>query len=743
MKRRNLSRGKILGLIILLCFLNVSLAFASSTMLVSVSPQDVAGDGVSDSASISADGKYVAFSSSATDLVLNDSNRASDVFVLDNETGIIERVSISSQGSQGNSWSKNPSISGDGRYVVFESYATNLVQDDKSRKIDIFVHDRLTGITDRVSKGISGQEANSQSSNASISYDGRFIAFESYASNLVPNDTRGLPDIFVYDRLTEQMDRVNVGISGQEANGDSKNASISYDGRFIAFESYASNLVEGDANLAWDIFVYDRQTGVTELASVKSDGGKANFSSMNPAISGDGRYVTFSSSATNLVGNDTNGATDVFLHDRMTGTTERISTINGVEGSGASDYSAVSADGRYVAFESSASNLIPGDTNRAADILVLDRGKGTLELVSVDSDDVQGNSASGKPSISYDGLFIAFESNSTNLDPTRDPASGTDVYIRDRISDNAPPIADAGPDQTVNCSSVNGTEVALDGSGSSDPDGDELTYVWYHPIIGSVTGMTPTVTLPLGTFEFELTVDDGNGETASDTVIITVEDVTPPSTTAVITVPAKALMLQGAGVKEWYNSSVEVVLTATDNCIGCETIYTVLDGVMSEARGSTYTIPISEDGIHELIYWSVDEAGNIESKKSQIIKIDKTAPSLSISVDPKYLWPPNGKMRNVAIQVHASDSSPIQPVSIEIVDEYRKEPDPIEGLSGTVKLKAWRSKKDKDGRHYTIIAKVKDAAGNIGEARAEVIVPHDMKHHHHKKNDKKHKKSKK
>lgn len=716
-----------MGFAVVLLFLFASLALASSTELVSVSLT-----GESNSPSISADGRYVAFSSTANDDL--DRNRTWDVFVLDNETGSIERV------IPGDSWSRNPSISGNGRYVAFESAAANHVFPDDNGKTDIFVYDRITRKLDRVSKGIYGQEADGHSYNASISYDGRFVAFQSYASNLVLNDNKGFSDIFVYDRLSDSMERVSVGIRGEEANFHSRNASISYDGRFVTFESNANNLVETDINYAWDIFVYDRDTRQTELASVRSDGGQANSSSMNCSISGDGRYVAFSSRAGNLDDSvDRNRVNDVFLRDRMEGTTERLSL-----GNGASDFPVVSADGRYVAFETSASNLIPGDTNEASDIFVLDREQNTLELVSVDSDGTQGDSASGKPSISANGAFIAFESNASNLD-LGDDGTASDVYLRKMELDNTPPVADAGPDQIVNCSGVSGTEMTLDGSGSSDPDGDELTYEWYNPIIGSVTGMTPTVSLPLGTwtFEFKLTVFDGNGETASDSVIITVEDVTPPSTTAIVTVPAAALMLQSAGVKEWYNSGVDVMLSATDNCMGCETIYAVLDGVRSAAEGSTRIIPITEDGIHELVYWSVDGAGNTESQKSQIIKIDKTAPSLSISVDPRYLWPPNGKMRDVAIQVRASDASSIISGLITVVDEYNDiKPDVINALNGTVKLKAWRSKKDKDGRHYKIIAEVVDAAGNVGKATTEVIVPHDMKHHRHKKQSKKHKKSK-
>jgi len=806
MKRRNISRGKIFAFIYLLCFVFASTAFAFSTELVSVPPEGVIANGMSNNASISADGRYVAFASTASNLVQSDTNGTWDVFVFDRETGIVERVSVNSQGIQGDKLSTNPSISGDGRYVAFESYSTNLSVNDTAGYMDIFVYDRQTGEVERLGANSAGIGGDNHSKNASISYDGRFIAFESAARNLVPDDNNGTWDVFVYDRKADTIELISSDQSGIAGQGASRKPSISADGRFVTFESYAYNLVPGDSGIL-DVFVYDRQDNIMELVSVRSDGGKANGPSMNSSISNDGRYIVFSSNAINLVDGDTNFSTDVYLHDRMTGITERISIVNGDEGNGASDFPALSPDGRYIAFESKASNLILGDTNGMADVIVLDRAQNIFELVSVDSDGFQGSSTSGKPAISQEGSFIAFESNSINLDP-RDTRGTTDVFIRDRRPDNVPPVADAGSDQMVNCTGVNGTEVTLDGSGSSDPDGDELTYVWSGPIIGSsVSGMTPTITLPLGTYEFKLTVNDGNGGTESDSVVITVEDLTPPSTSAMIASGIKG-MLQSTNGSDWFNSDVQVLLTASDNCAGCETIYTALDGAMSAANGSTRTIAIGTEGIHELMYWSVDGAGNTESEKSEIIRIDKTVPAisaqidpapndagwnstdvtvnficsdalsgiekcpgpvtvtsegagqevsgtvsdnagntisvsivvnidksvptLSITADPKYLWPPNGKMKKVNIS--AVTTSAIQSATIRVVDEYGKIQPVIHGLSGTVKLKAWRKKKDKDGRHYTIIAEVVDTAGNVSTATTEVIVPHDMKHHkrHHK-----------
>jgi Tol biopolymer transport system component len=233
------------------------------------------------------------------------------------------------------------------------------------------VHDRLTGQTTRVSVASDGAQGNGDSECPSISADGRYVAFASLASNLVPGDTNGRMDIFVHDRLTGQTTRVSVASDGTEGNGDSGFPSISADGRYVAFASLASNLVPGDTNGTWDVFVHDRLTGQTTRVSVASGGAQGNGDSRFPSISADGRYVAFQSYASNLVPGDTNGVLDVFVHDRLTGQTTRVSVASdGTQGDSYSFGSSISADGRYVAFASYASNLVPGDTNGWADVFV-------------------------------------------------------------------------------------------------------------------------------------------------------------------------------------------------------------------------------------------------------------------------------------------------------------------------------------------------------------------------------------
>jgi Tol biopolymer transport system component len=396
---------------------------------VSVASDGTQGNGASALPSISADGRYVAFLSGASNLVPGDTNGVDDVFVHDRLTGQTTRVSVASDGTEGNGHSESPSISADGRYVAFASYASNLVPGDTNGVMDVFVHDRLTGQTTRVSVASDGTQGNGESRYPSISADGRYVAFMSYASNLVPGDTNGVMDVFVHDRLTGQTTRVSVASDGTQGNGDSVSPSISADGRYVAFMSYAYNLVPGDTNGKADVFVHDRLTGQTTRVSVASDGTQGNDGSGGASISANGRYVAFVSGASNLVPGDTNGVDDVFVHDRLTGQTTRVSVASdGTQGNGDSWWPSISADGRYVAFMSWASNLVPGDTNGTWDVFVHDRLTGQTTRVSVASDGTEGNSDSIYPSISADGRYVAFQSWASNLIP-RDTNGAWDVFV--------------------------------------------------------------------------------------------------------------------------------------------------------------------------------------------------------------------------------------------------------------------------------------------------------------------------
>jgi Tol biopolymer transport system component len=326
-----------------------------------------------------------------------------NIFLRDRQTGLTERVSVDGAGAEANDESWTPAISADGRHVAFQSFAPNLVPNDTNGAFDIFLRDRQTGTTERVNLDSAGGEANGWSFAPALSADGRYVAFQSWASNLVPNDVNGWTDIFLRDRRTGVTERVSLDNAGGEANEMSEMPALSADGRHVAFVSWASNLVPNDTNGWTDIFLRDRQTGTTERLSLDSAGGEANAESWTPAISADGRYVAFVSRASNLVPNDTNGMPDIFLRDRQTGTTERVSVDSaGGEANGWSSDPAISADGRHVAFASQASNLVPNDTNGLPDIFLRDRQTGTTERLSLDG------AESGGPAISADGRYVAF-----------------------------------------------------------------------------------------------------------------------------------------------------------------------------------------------------------------------------------------------------------------------------------------------------------------------------------------------
>jgi len=377
---------------------------------------------------------HVAFVSFATNLAPGATNGLRQILVRETTTNVVQMVSKNSNGDQGNAYSHLPSISHDGQYVAFQSKASNLVSGDMNAQDDIFVHNRNTGKTELVSVDSNGKQSIGASTWPSISADGRYVAFES-SNPLVSGDTNNHGDVYVRDRQMGKTERVSVDSSGKQANNDSGDPSISSDGRYIAFYSKATNLIPNDTNGSWDVFVYDRQSGKTELVSVNSNGGQGNGWSLFSSISGNGRYVAFISSATNLVAGDTNGKVDVFVHDRQTGKTERVSVnSNGGQTNGDSgDLNSwrcvsISEDGNFIVFESEASNLVGGDTNNREDVFLHDRATKKTVRLSVNNDGVQGNNHSGRPSITPDGRYVVFQSKADNL-LTGDTNSATDVFM--------------------------------------------------------------------------------------------------------------------------------------------------------------------------------------------------------------------------------------------------------------------------------------------------------------------------
>jgi WD40-like Beta Propeller Repeat len=409
----------------------------------------VASDGTQENAdaigpSISADGRYVAFSSEADNLVKGDTNGVADIFVHDRKTGETQRVSVASDGTQGNNGAgPGASVSADGRYVAFNSSADNLVKGDTNGVQDVFVHDRVTGETTRVSVASDGTQANNVNtpspcmcifSGLSISADGRYVVFNSNATNLVEGDTNRDSDIFVHDLVTGETTRVSVASDGTQGNRGSYGSSISADGRYVAFDSFSSNLLVQDNNEIDNVFVHDRVSGETARVSISSDGMKGNSLSIWPSISADGHYVAFRSFASNLVEGDTNGVWDGFVHDRVTGETTRVSVASdGIQTNSDSDNAVISADGRYVTFTSSASNLVVGDTNGVSDIFVHDMKTGQTQIVSIASDGLQGNGYSYWSSITVDGRYLAFASNATNL-VGGDTNGHNDIFVTDLLA---------------------------------------------------------------------------------------------------------------------------------------------------------------------------------------------------------------------------------------------------------------------------------------------------------------------
>ncbi len=412
------------------------------TERISVSTEGSEGEfgfGYSLYPSVSGDGRFVSFASNSTNLVAGDTNGKEDIFVRDRGTGAVERVSVASDEAQANGFSNYSAISADGRYVVIVSSASNLVAGDTNGASDVFLHDRDSGSTERISVASDGTQANTPPSALSlprpaVSANGAFVAFVSNASNLVPGDTNGVHDVFLRDRATGTTERISVATDGAQGDSQSSFPAISADGRYIAFGSTASNLISNDSNRVSDVFLRDRTMGTTERISLGGAGNEGDSLSSFPAMSADGRYIAFGSSAANLVPSDTNAGFDVFVHDTVTNVVERVSlTSDGSEMSSSSaspaSVPAMSADGRYVAFMSWTE---AGPVRLADDTSFLrDRETGTTHRLSVSSNGTQANSNSVfGPAISADGRYTAFTSNADNLVPG-DTNGTSDVFVRD------------------------------------------------------------------------------------------------------------------------------------------------------------------------------------------------------------------------------------------------------------------------------------------------------------------------
>ncbi|MCC2670575.1 MAG: hypothetical protein K0Q72_3046 [Armatimonadetes bacterium] len=474
-----------------------------------IAPQDDAQTGSRNSVTqlgVSGNGRFVAFCSYHRGLVPNDTNDTVDVFVKDRQLGTIERVSVSTAGQQADAQSGifGISMSDDGRYVSFNSPASNLVAGDTNDYEDVFVRDRqlqtttrinLTSAGEQLTNGFGGSlsadgryvaffthfvgvdpnfptsdgicvrdrvanttEIVSMAGNVpavgnfgslpAISRNGRWVVFQSDSPDFTPGDTNGINDVFVRDRQNQSTLRMSApdGVEPDRPSGMEGGPCISDDGMRTVFVSSARNQVEGDTNGKSDAFVRDLDATSPVRVSVAADGreGVTGAMSTAPVISADGRLVVFWSDAFNLIPGDTNGAGDIFASTRATGAVERVSVSSaGAEAAWPSPYPAfdipvrpaVSADGRYVAFVSSYNTLVPDDTNQVPDVFVHDRTTGTTERVSVASSEAQGMFGSpfvvSGPAISGDGRYVVFSTDQSNLVPGEFNQM-SDLFLRDR-----------------------------------------------------------------------------------------------------------------------------------------------------------------------------------------------------------------------------------------------------------------------------------------------------------------------
>jgi Tol biopolymer transport system component len=381
------------------------------------------------------------------------------------------RVSVTTDGYQSESASLNAAISGDGRFVVFEGWSYALVAGDTNRLPDIFLRDRATGETVRISLGPNRVQADGRSFQPAISANGRFVAFLSEARNLVPNDDNFATDVFVRDLETGVNTLVSVSSDGQQTTvgndiGTSglyrSVPSLSADGRFVVFSSPAATLVPDDINFAVDVFLHDMQTGTTERVSLNSAGLPATEGCFRPSISADGRYVLFESDSRNLRANEGGHDTDVFLRDRVDGTTTMM-TVTSTDDPAASggDIGSMSADARFIAFESVSANLDPTDLNVFSDVYVHDRETGATTRVSYTPGHGNADGSSMSAAMSPDGRSVAFVSRATNLVPgdnsnqprlfLHDMQTGLNVRV-DVDSQGAPGVYIDGSSQATWCS---------------------------------------------------------------------------------------------------------------------------------------------------------------------------------------------------------------------------------------------------------------------------------------------------
>ena len=378
----------------------------------------------------SADGRSLGFLSAGA-LAPGDTNGDLDIYVRDLATGALKWASVPGAGAPGNGACFDGALSADGNLLIFSSTSSNLVQGDTNTAMDVFVKNFQTGALTRISTSTNNAEGNNASAGGSISADGRVAVFDSFAGNLVGGDTNGAVDVFVKNFGTGALERVSVAANGTQADGQSSFARISADGKRVFFLSDAGNLTAtADATpFGVDLYEKDIETKAVRCVSTNAAGAQGNQGADLYVLSADGRYLVFASLSNNLVVGDTNDKTDIFRKDLQSGAIDRVSTAaNGAEANGGSTSPSVSADGRYVTFASDSTNIVAGASNQLH-IYRKDMLTGAVMLISASAAGQAANADSFRTATSSDGQRVAFDSDATNL--TADANGQPDVFLVD------------------------------------------------------------------------------------------------------------------------------------------------------------------------------------------------------------------------------------------------------------------------------------------------------------------------
>lgn len=453
--------------------------------------------------SVSADGHYVVFTSSASNLVPNDTNNASDVFLRDNQTGTTELISVSSTGVQGDQGGYGGLVSADGRYVAFTSDSTNLVANDTNASTDVFLRDRTLKTTTRVSLRSGGTQADGSSYLSSMTPDAGLVVFDSFATDLIGTaDTNGVGDVYIRDRVGSTTKRLSIATDGTEGDLDSYGGSISNDGRYVVFASDASTLDPADSGSFADVYLRDRTLNTTTRISVLADGTETDGDSYNPQISGDGKVVAFETDASNLDPNDDGFNTDVYATVLGSKTFERISVADPSRSDpNPDDYSflaGLSGDGRYVLFESAATNLLKNDLSGQSNSFLRDRTANSTALVATSAQGGEPTGATGIPAgstpnaITADGHYVLFTSTGVDVATPDTNGSADDVFLR---SNPVPFIFAVSPNSLARGATATVTLLGtnLQGKGALVTFGDGVTVNSVTPISDSQVQVSVTV----------------------------------------------------------------------------------------------------------------------------------------------------------------------------------------------------------------------------------------------------------